>query len=126
MDAILDSLFDSVRTRPDDASASCPSVAALVLPTHTLAQDAARAPAPLVRACPSTTSRSRSAMFHIPSRFTTVVWVRKAGQPRTPDGYPHGLADGYISIDSVADQKGVITHFAVQSTIWIGRRQTPR
>src|SRR6516225_6623847 len=53
-------------------------------------------------------------MFHVPSRFMNdSSESQKAGRPRTPVRVSMDLPDGYISIDSVAGQKGVITHFAV-------------
>jgi hypothetical protein len=54
-------------------------------------------------------------MFHVLSRFMKRLLGVTKGWPATDagTGIHMDLPDGYISIDSVAGQKRVITHFAV-------------
>ena len=115
MDSILDSLFDQYERGRMTRRHLVQALAAVIVPTQTLAQGAARAPAPIVRGL--SVNHVALAVSDIPRSFAfyeRLFGVRK-GWPATDagTGIHMDLPDGYISIDSVAEQKGVITHFAV-------------
>src|SRR3989442_13573110 len=90
------------------------ALAALVLATSTLAQDTL-ASGPIVRGL--SVNHVALTVSDVPRSFAfyeRLFGVTK-GWPATDagTGIHMDLPDGYISIDSVAGQKGVITHFAV-------------
>jgi catechol 2,3-dioxygenase-like lactoylglutathione lyase family enzyme len=113
MNSMVDSLFDEYDRGRMTRRNLVQALAALVLPTSTLAQDGARGP--IVRGLSvnhvalTVTDVPRSFVF-----YERLFGVTK-GWPATDagTGIHMDLPDGYISIDSVAAQKGVITHFAV-------------
>src|SRR5262245_55114593 len=115
MNSIVDSLFDQYDCGRMTRRHLVQALAALVLPTHTLAQDAGRTPAPIVRGL--SVNHVALTVSDVPRSFAfyeRLFGVTK-GWPATNagTGIHMDLPDGYISIDSVAKQKGVITHFAV-------------
>jgi len=116
MDSMIDSLFDQYERGRLTRRHLVQSLAALVLPRNVLAQDATtRAPAPIVRGL--SVNHVALTVSDIPRSFAfyeRLFGVTK-GWPATNagTGIHMGLPDGYISIDSVAEKKGVITHFAV-------------
>ena len=115
MNPMIDSLFDQYEQGRMTRRHLVQALAALILPAHVRAQDAARAPAPIVRGLSvnhvalTVSGVPRSLAF-----YERLFGVTK-GWPATDagTGIHLDLADGYISVDSVAQQKGVITHFAV-------------
>ena len=115
MDSMVDALFDQYERGRMTRRHLVQALAALVLPTTTLAQDAARAPAPIVRGL--SVNHVSLTVSDIPRSFAfyeRLFGVTK-GWPATNagTGIHMDLPDGYISIDSPAEQKGVIGHFAV-------------
>src|SRR5499427_1619749 len=115
MDSMVDSLFDQYERGRMTRRHLVQALAALVLPTHSLAQDAARALAPIVRGL--SVNHVALTVSDLPRSFAfyeRLFGVTK-GWPATNAGTSihMDLPDGYISIDSVAERKGVITHFAV-------------
>jgi hypothetical protein len=115
MDSTIDSLFDQYERGRMTRRHLVQALAALVLPTNVLAQDAARTPAPIVRGL--SVNHVALTVSDIPRSFAfyeRLFGVTK-GWPATSagTGIHMDLPDGYISIDSVAERKGVITHFAV-------------
>ena len=115
MDSIVDSLFDQYERGRITRRHLVQALATLVLPTRSLAQDGARASGPIVRGL--SVNHVQVAVSDVPSSFAfyeRLFGVTK-GWPATDagTGIHMDLPDGYISIDSVSAQKGVITHFAV-------------
>ena len=115
MDSMLDSLFDQYERGGMTRRHLVQALAALVLPTKVLAQNAAPAPAPIVRGL--SVNHVALTVSDIPRSFAfyeRLFGVTK-GWPATNagTGIHMDFPDGYISIDSVAEKKGVITHFAV-------------
>ena len=115
MDSMIDSLFDQYERGRMTRRHLVQALAALVLPTNALAQDASRAPVPVVRGL--SVNHVALTVSDIPRSFAfyeRLFGVTK-GWPATNagTGIHMDLPDGYISIDSVAGQKGAITHFAV-------------
>ena len=115
MDSMIDSLFDQYERGRMTRRHLVQALAALVLPTNVRAQDAARAPAPIVRGL--SVNHVALTVSDIPHSFAfyeRLFGVTK-GWPATNSGtgIHMDLPDGYVSIDSVAEKKGVITHFAV-------------
>ena len=113
MDSMVDSLFDQYDRGRMTRRHLVQALAALVLPTPALAQDAARAP--IVRGL--SVNHVALTVSDVPRSFAfyeRLFGVTK-GWPATDagTGVHMDLPDGYISIDSVSKQKGVITHFAV-------------
>jgi catechol 2,3-dioxygenase-like lactoylglutathione lyase family enzyme len=113
MNSMVDSLFDEYDRGRMTRRNLVQALAALVLPTSTLAQDGARGP--LVRGL--SVNHVALAVSDVPRSFVfyeRLFGVTK-GWPATDagTGIHMDLPDGYISIDSAAGQKGVITHFAV-------------
>jgi hypothetical protein len=108
MNSMVDSLFDEYDRGRMTRRNLVQALAALVLPTSTLAQDGARGP--IVRGL--SVNHVALTVSDVPRSF--VFGVTK-GWPATDagTGIHMDLPDGYISMDSVAGQKGVITHFAV-------------
>ena len=114
MDAMIDSLFDQYERGRMARRHLVQALAALVLPTNALAQDASRAPVPVVRGL--SVNHVALTVSDIPRSFAfyeRLFGVTEAGRHECRDGIHMDLPDGYISIDSVAGQKGAITHFAV-------------
>ena len=113
MESMIDSLFDQYERGRLTRRHLVQALAALALPGSALAQGAA--PAPIVRGLSvnhialTVSDIQRSFAF-----YERLFGVTK-GWPATDagTGIHMDLPDGYISIDSVAAQKGVITHFAV-------------
>jgi hypothetical protein len=115
MDSIVDSLFDQYERGRMTRRHLVQALAALVLPANSMAQNVARAAAPIVRGLSvnhvalTVSDIPRSFAFYERLFGVTKGWAAtNAGT-----GIHMDLADGYISIDSVAEQKGAITHFAV-------------
>ena len=121
MDSMVDSLFDQYERGRMTRRHLVQALAALVLPTNTLAQTPPGLPLQSFAACPSTTSRSRSAIFHVPSLFMNdCSGSQKAGRRRTP-----GLASTWICLTgisaSIQSPKGKASSRTSpsQSTTWI-------
>ena len=115
MNSMVDSLFDQYDRGRMTRRNLVQALAALVLPTSTLAQDAARASGPIVRGL--SVNHVALTVSDVPRSFAfyeKLFGVTK-GWPATDagTGIHMDLPDGYISIDSVAEKKGVITHFSV-------------
>jgi predicted enzyme related to lactoylglutathione lyase len=115
MDSMVDALFDQYESGRMTRRHLVQALAALVLPTSALAQDAARAPVPVVRGL--SVNHVAVTVSDIPRSFAfyeRLFGVTK-GWPATNagTGVHMDLPDGYISIDSGSGPKGVITHFAV-------------
>ena len=115
MDSMIDSLFDQYDRGRMTRRHLVQALAALALPTSTLAQDGARASGPIVRGL--SVNHVALTVSDVPRSFAfyeRLFGVTK-GWPATDagTGIHMDLPDGYISVDSVAGQKGVITHFAV-------------
>jgi catechol 2,3-dioxygenase-like lactoylglutathione lyase family enzyme len=117
MESMVDSLFDQYERGRITRRHLVQALAALVLPAHALAQDASRAAAaaPIVRGL--SVNHVALTVSDVPRSFAfyeRLFGVTK-GWPATDagTGIHMDLPDGYISIDSVGAQKGVITHVAV-------------
>ena len=115
MNSVIDSLFDQYDRGRMTRRHLVQALAALALPASTLAQDGARASGPIVRGL--SVNHVALTVSDVPRSFAfyeRLFGVTK-GWPATDagTGIHMDLPDGYISIDSVAGQKGVITHFAV-------------
>jgi len=115
MSPMLDSLFDQYERGTMTRRHLVQALAALVLPATVLAQDAAPAPAPIVRGLGvnhiglTVSDIERSFVFYQKLFGVTKGWpATNAGT-----GIHLDFPTGYISVDSVAEQKGVITHFSV-------------
>jgi len=111
MNSMVDSLFDQYDRGAMTRRHLVQALAALVLPARGLAQ----ASGPIVRGL--SVNHVQLAVSDVPRSFAfyeRLFGVTK-GWPATDagTGIHMDLPDGYISIDSVAGQKGVITHFAV-------------
>ena len=115
MDSMIDSLFDQYERGGMTRRHLVQALAVLVLPERALAQDAATAPTPIVRGLSvnhvalTVSDIQRSFAF-----YERLFGVTRGG-PATAagTGVHMDLPDGYISVDSVAEKKGVITHFSV-------------
>jgi len=115
MNSVIDSLFDQYESGTMTRRHLVQALAAFALPTKILAQDAAPASAPIVRGLAvnhvglTVSDIERSYAF-----YHTLFGVTK-GWPATNagTGIHLDLPDGYISVDSVAENKGVITHFSI-------------
>src|SRR6266568_4475084 len=115
MNSMVDSLFDQYDRGRMTRRHLVQALTALVLPTSTLAQDGTRASGPIVRGL--SVNHVSLTVSNIPRSFAfyeRLFGVTK-GWPATNagTGIHMDLPDGYISIDSVGEKKGVITHFAV-------------
>ena len=115
MNSMVDSLFDQYDRGRMTRRNLVQALAALVLPTSTLAQDGARASGPIVRGL--SVNHVALTVSDVPRSFAfyeRLFGVTK-GWPATDagTGIHMDLPDGYISIDSVAGQKGVITHLSL-------------
>ncbi len=90
------------------------ALAALVLPTRVMAQDAAPAPAPIVCGLGvnhvqlTVSDIERSAVYYQKLFGVTKGWPTTDGK-----GIHLEFPNGYISLGSVAEKKGVISHFSV-------------
>lgn len=115
MDSMIDSLFDRYERGSITRRHLVQALAALVLPATVLAQDFAPATAPIVRGLGmnhvglTVNDIERSFVF-----YQKLFGVKK-GWPATNAGTGIHLdfPTGYISVDSTAEKKGVITHFSV-------------
>jgi catechol 2,3-dioxygenase-like lactoylglutathione lyase family enzyme len=115
MYSMIDSLFDRYESGSITRRHLVQALAALVLPATVLAQDAAPAPTPIVRGLGvnhvglTVKDIERSFVF-----YQKLFGVKK-GWPATNAGTGIHLdfPTGYISVDSVAEKKGVITHFSI-------------
>jgi catechol 2,3-dioxygenase-like lactoylglutathione lyase family enzyme len=119
MASMIDSLFDQYERGSMTRRHLVQALAALVLPASMMAQDAAPVPAPpaapIVRGLGvnhvglTVSDIERSFAF-----YQKLFGVSK-GWPATNAGTGIHLdfPVGYISVDSVAEQKGVITHFSI-------------
>ena len=115
MDSMIDSLFDRYERGRITRRHLVQALAALVLPATVLAQDATPASAPIVRGLGvnhvglTVNDIERSFVF-----YQKLFGVKK-GWPATNAGTGIHLdfPVGYISVDSVAEKKGVITHFSI-------------
>ena len=115
MASMVDSLFDQYESGRMTRRGLVQALAALVLPARILAQDAAPAPAPIVRGLGvnhiglTVGDIERSYVFYQKLFGVTKGWpATNAGT-----GIHLDFPIGYISVDSVAEKKGVITHFSV-------------
>ena len=115
MDSIIDSLFDQYERGGMTRRHLVEALAVLVLPQRALAQDAAPAPTPIVRGL--SVNHVALTVSDVPRSFAFYerLFGVTRGWPATDagTGIHMDLPDGYISIDSGAGQKGVITHFSV-------------
>jgi len=116
MNTLVDSLFDQYDRGRMTRRHLVQALAAFALPASTLAQqDGARSSGPIVRGL--SVNHVSVTVSDVPRSFAfyeRLFGVTK-GWPATDagTGIHMDLPDGYISIDSGAGQKGVITHFAV-------------
>jgi catechol 2,3-dioxygenase-like lactoylglutathione lyase family enzyme len=115
MASVIDSLFDQYERGGMTRRHLVQALAALVLPARMLAQEASPAPAPIVRGLGvnhiglTVSDVERSFVFYQKLFGVTKGWpATNAGT-----GIHLDFPTGYISVDSVAEQKGVITHFSV-------------
>jgi catechol 2,3-dioxygenase-like lactoylglutathione lyase family enzyme len=115
MASTVDSLFDQYERGSMTRRHLVQALAALVLPARILAQDAAPAPAPIVRGLGvnhiglTVSDVERSFVFYQKLFGVTKGWPATS----TGQGIHLDFPVGYISVDSVPDKKGVITHFSV-------------
>ena len=114
MDSI-DTLFDQYERGRMSRRGLVQALAMLVLPAKLLAQDAAPDSAPIVRGLGvnhiglTVSDIERSYAFYHKLFGVTKGWpATNAGT-----GIHLDFPAGYISVDSVAQQKGVITHFSI-------------
>jgi catechol 2,3-dioxygenase-like lactoylglutathione lyase family enzyme len=115
MASMVDSLFDQYECGSMTRRHLVQALAALVLPARILAQDAAPASAPIVRGLGvnhvglTVSDIERSFVFYQKLFGVTKGWpATNAGT-----GIHLDFPIGYISVDSVTEKKGVITHFSV-------------
>jgi catechol 2,3-dioxygenase-like lactoylglutathione lyase family enzyme len=115
MDSMVDKLFDQYERGSVTRRQLVQALAALVLPARVLAQNAAPAPAPIVRGLGvnhvglTVSDIERSFVFYQKLFGVTKGWpATNAGT-----GIHLDFPTGYISVDSVAEKKGLITHFSV-------------
>src|SRR5580704_19693883 len=113
MDSMIDSLFDQYERGGMTRRHLVQALAVLVLPERALAQDAAPAPTPIVRGLNvnhvglTVSDVERSFVFYQKLFGVTKGWpATDAGT-----GIHMDLPDGYISVDSVGERKGVNKHF---------------
>src|SRR5258707_12331866 len=115
MGSMIDSLFDQYERGGMTRQYLAQALAVLIMPERALAQDAAPASNPIVRGL--SVNHVALTVSDFPRSFA--FYERLFGVPRgwpatdAGTGIHMDLPDGYISIDSVAAQKAVITHFAV-------------
>jgi catechol 2,3-dioxygenase-like lactoylglutathione lyase family enzyme len=115
MASMVDSLFDEYERGTMTRRHLVQALAALILPARILAQDAAPASGPIVRGLGvnhvglAVDDIERSFVFYQKLFGVTKGWpATNAGT-----GIHLDFPNGYISVDSVAEKKGVITHFSV-------------
>lgn len=115
MSSAIDSLFDQYDRGGMTRRHLVQALAALVLPARILAQDAAPAPAPIVPGLGvnhiglTVSDIEQSFVFYQKLFGVTKGWpATNAGT-----GIHLDLPSGYISVDSIAEKKGVITHFSI-------------
>ena len=115
MDSMIDSLFDQYERGGMTRRHLVQALAVLVLPERALAQDVAPAPTPIVRGLSVNHVALTVSDIQRSFAFYERLFGVTRGWPATDagTGIHMDLRDGYISIDSVTGQKGVITHFAV-------------
>ena len=120
MNSMVDSLFDQYERGGMTRRHLVQALAALVLPASALAQNAARAPAPLVKAYSvnhvalTVTDLKKSYAFYEKLFGITKGWPATNARRFPGTGVHMDLPDGYISIDDQGTApKGVITHFSV-------------
>ena len=115
MDSMIDSLFDQYERGGMTRRHLVQALAVLILPERALAQDAAPAPTPIVRGLSVNHVALTVSDIQRSFAFYERLFGVTRGWPATDagTGIHMDLPDGYISIDSVAEKKGVITHFAV-------------
>ena len=115
MSSMLDSLFDQYESGKMTRRNLVQALAALVLPATALAQDAAPAPEPIVRGLGVNHIGLTVADIDRSFAFYQKLFGVTKGWPATNAGTGIHLdfPIGYISVDSVAAQKGVITHFSI-------------
>jgi len=113
--ASIDALFDQYERGLMTRRSLVQALALLVLPSKILAQDAAPATEPIVRGLGvnhvglTVSDIERSYQFYHRLFGVTKGWpATNAGT-----GIHLDFPTGYISVDSVAQQKGVITHFSI-------------
>src|SRR5260370_20829072 len=115
MNSMVDSLFDQYARGRMTRRHLVQALAALVLATPILAQDGARASGPIVHGL--SVNHVTLTVSDVPRSFAFYerLFGGTKGWPATDagTGIHMGLPDGYISIGSVARQKGVIRPFAV-------------
>jgi hypothetical protein len=112
MDSIVDSLFDQYERGRMTRRHLVQALAALVLPARILAQDAAPAPAPIVRGLSvnhvglTVSDIERSFVFYQKLFGVTKGWpATNAGT-----GIHLDFPNGYISVDSVAEKKADVDY----------------
>jgi catechol 2,3-dioxygenase-like lactoylglutathione lyase family enzyme len=115
MASVVDSLFDQYERGGVTRRQLVQALAALMLPAGVLSQEAAPAPAPIVRGLGvnhvglTVSDIERSFVFYQKLFGVTKGWpATNAGT-----GIHLDFPVGYISVDSVAEKKGVITHFSI-------------
>jgi len=117
MDSMVDSLFDHYECGRMTRRHLVQALAALVLPTSVLAQDAVPAPAPIVRGLSVNHVQIAVSDLQRSTDFYQRLFGVKKGWPtiNAATGIHLDLPDGYISIslDAAGDKKGVIRHFSV-------------
>src|SRR5258708_40266519 len=114
MNSMVDSVFDQYDRGRITRRHLVQALAALVLPAATLAQDGARVSGPIVRGL--SVNHVALTVSDVPRSFAfyeRLFGVTK-GWPATDagTGIHMDLPDGYISIDSVAGQNGVVPQLA--------------
>lgn len=112
---MVDSLFDQYDRGSMTRRNLVQALAAFLLPARILAQDAAPAPAAIVRALGVNHIGLTVSDIEQSFVFCQKLFGVTKGWPATNagTGIHLDLPDGYISVDSVAEKKGVITHFSV-------------
>jgi catechol 2,3-dioxygenase-like lactoylglutathione lyase family enzyme len=115
MTSMIDSLFDQYERGAMTRRRLVEALAVLVLPETALAQGAAPASTPIVRGLSVNHIALTVSDIQRSFAFYERLFGVTRGWPATDagTGIHMDLPDGYISIDSVAQNKGVITHFAV-------------
>src|SRR5258708_35781566 len=114
MNSMVDSLFDQYDRGRMTRRSLVKALAALVLPTSTLAQDGARASGPIVRGL--SVNHVALTVSDVPRSFAFYerLFGVTRGWPATDagTGIHMELPDGHLSIHSVAGQNGVVPQLA--------------
>src|ERR1700722_5722967 len=115
MASMVDSLFDQYDCGSLTRRHLVRALSALVLPARIPAQDGAPAPAPIVRGLGVNHVGLTVGDVHRSFVFYQKLFGVTKGWPATNagTGIHLDLPNGYISVDSVAEKKGMITHFSV-------------